>query len=195
MRMLRFQLPALALLCAVAFGADPASAHTGSDAVHGFGVGILHPLTGLDHVLAMVATGLWAGLAGGAARLAWPAAFLAVMLAGAIAGIHGSSLPGIETAIALSVVAAGLAVALRPAVPVLLGALACGLFAFAHGHAHGAELPGGADAAAYMAGFLASTVLLHAAGLATGRLVGGRAWLPGIAGAGVAATGIVLLTA
>jgi len=124
---------------------------------------------GIDHVLAMVAGGLWAGLVGGRALLAWPAAFLAAMIAAAAWGMVGPWLPWTELAIAGSVAALGLAVALRLSAPLVLGAAACGAFAAAHGYAHGAELPVGASAAAYVAGFTLTTAALLALGVGIGR--------------------------
>ena len=89
--------------------AGPALAHTGAGAVHGFGAGLLHPLFGVDHVLAMVAVGLWAGLTGGRARFAYPLAFVGMMVLAGLWGMSGSSLPGVEIGIAVSVVVLGLA--------------------------------------------------------------------------------------
>lgn len=145
--------------------AGPAFAHTGAGAVHGFGAGLLHPLTGFDHLLAMVAVGLWAGLTGGRARLAWPLAFVAMMLAAGWWGMSGAALPGVETGIAVSIVILGLAIAFRATPPLAAGAAACAIFAIFHGHAHGAELPQGASGLGYAAGFVVATAGLHAAGL------------------------------
>jgi urease accessory protein len=175
--------------------AGPAVAHTGAGSTHGFAAGLLHPLFGLDHVCAMVAVGVWAALAGGRAVWAWPAAFVTVMVAGALLGLQGVALPGVEAAIAVSVVVLGVAVALRLPAPLLVGALVCGAFALFHGHAHGAELPAEASAAAYIAGFALATALLHGAGLALGLLLSEieRTWAPRLVGAAVAETGLVLL--
>jgi urease accessory protein len=145
--------------------AGPAFAHTGAGAVHGFGAGLLHPLTGPDHLLAMVAVGLWAGLTGGRARLAWPLAFVAMMLAAGWWGMSGASLPGVETGIAVSIVILGLAIAFRATPPLAAGAAACAIFAIFHGHAHGAELPEGAGGLGYAAGFVIATAGLHLTGL------------------------------
>jgi len=183
------------VLSLAALLATPALAHTGAGATDGLMAGFLHPALGLDHVLAMVAVGLWAGLVGGRAVLAWPAAFVALMVGGALLGMGGMPLPGVEGGIAISVVALGLAVALRAPLPLAAGAAVCGLFAIFHGHAHGAELPEGAGAAAYVVGFALSTTFLHAAGVALG-LVLTRvpfAWAPRLAGGAVAATGLLLL--
>ena len=175
--------------------ASPALAHTGLDATHGFASGMVHPLLGIDHVLAMGAVGLWAGATGGRATWAWPAAFLAFMVLGALAGIGGLALPGVEIAIALSVLLAGAAAALRVRASAATGAIVCAVFAAAHGYAHGAELPAIADVAGYMAGFVAATAGLLAAGIAIGAAFT-RANRPDLArwtGGAVAATGLVLL--
>jgi urease accessory protein len=170
--------------------ATPALAHTGAGAVHGFTAGLAHPLFGLDHLLAMVAVGLWAGLSGGRAVMAYPLAFVAVMIAGAIAGMVMGSLPGMEWGIAFSVVALGAAVAMRLPVSLAAGAALCGGFALFHGWAHGAELPAGASAASYIAGFALATAGLHAIGVLTGSA--SRFVLPArLAGGAMAAAGLL----
>jgi len=153
------------IILASASLAGPALAHTGAGAVHGFGAGLLHPLTGVDHLLAMVAVGLWAGLTGGRARLAYPLAFVAMMLAAGWWGMSGASLPGVEAGIAVSIVILGLAIVVRATPPLAAGAAACAIFAIFHGHAHGAELPEGASGPGYAAGFFIATAGLHGAGL------------------------------
>ncbi len=175
--------------------ATPALAHTGLDLQHSFAGGFAHPFLGLDHLLAMVAVGLWAGLVGGRTVFAWPLSFVAMMAAGAGLGLAGVSLPGVETLIALSVAALGLAVAMQVPLPLLAGAAVCGLFALAHGFAHGAELPEGASALGYGAGFMLATAALHGAGVGLGFALSrlDRLWLPGLTGGAVAATGVVLL--
>lgn len=124
--------------------------------------GFLHPFSGLDHLLAMLAVGLWAGRLGGAARWQLPLMFMAVMMLGALTGLAGSPLPGLETGIAASVLALGLILAMRLSLqrPLQLGLV--GLFALLHGWAHGGEL--GAQAAA-LVGMLLATGLLHGLGL------------------------------
>jgi urease accessory protein len=184
-------------LLAAWLAATPALAHTGAGATHGFLAGFGHPFLGLDHLLAMGAVGLWAGLVGGRALWAWPLAFAGVMIVGAALGLQGVALPGVELGIAASVVLLGLAAALRAPLPVLAGAGLCGLFALLHGHAHGAELPAGAGAGAYVAGFVLATAALHGAGIGLGWLAGrgAPAWLPRLAGGAVTAAGLVLLVA
>jgi urease accessory protein len=143
----------------------PAFAHTGIGAhSHGFAAGFLHPLMGLDHMLAMLGVGIWAAQLG--KRAAWlvPAAFVAVMIAGAGLALSGIGMPMVEFGIAGSVLVIGTLIALGTRLPVGLAMGLAGLFALFHGHAHGTELPGLADPAAYGAGFVAATMLLHGAG-------------------------------
>jgi len=154
----------LALLAAALLLPATALAHPGHAEPQGFVAGLLHPVGGLDHVLAMVMVGLWAGLLGGAARLALPGTFLGAMLAGFGLGAAGVSLPGVEASILASVVVLAAVSLLAVRVPV---AAAAGLVALAglfHGHAHGTEMAGAVTT--YAAGFLAATAVLHGAGLA-----------------------------
>ncbi|MFZ4533038.1 MAG: HupE/UreJ family protein [Alsobacter sp.] len=186
----------LPVALAALFLATPAWAHTGLEPhVHGFAAGFAHPLGGADHLLAMVAVGLWAGLVGGRAAWAWPLAFVVMMTGAAAAGVAGVALPLTEIGIALSVVVLGAAIALGLRAPVGVGAALCAVFAVFHGHAHGAEMPADAAGLAYGAGFIVATTLLHAAGVA---LAFGLARLaPRLAvrtaGAAVAAGGVALL--
>lgn len=174
--------------------AGPALAHTGTGAVHGFGAGLMHPLLGVDHILAMVAVGLWAGLTGGRARFAYPLAFVGMMVLSGLWGMSGAALPGVEIGIAVSVVVLGLAIALRASPPLAAGAAACAIFAIFHGHAHGAELPDGAGALSYAAGFVLATVALHGVGLAAAGALAQRApLLARVAGGGLALAGVAIL--
>ncbi len=190
MTFLRSTLAAAALLAA-----GPALAHTGAGAAHGFAAGLVHPMLGFDHLLAMVAVGLWAALVGGRAIWAWPVAFAGVMVVGAGLGLAPLGLPHVELSIGVTVVLLGLAAAFQVSLPVLVGAALCGIFALFHGYAHGAEIPAEAGALAYVAGFTFATALLHAVGLALGSAMIriDRVWLPGLAGSAVTASGIVLL--
>ena len=177
-----------------------ALAHTGADAGahhHGLAAGFMHPLTGADHLAAMVAVGLWSALA---ARRAWPdllwapLAFAGMLLAGALMGLAGLQLPAVEPMIAASLLVLGLLVATRVHLPAGVAVSVVGLFAVFHGMAHGQELAGEQDAALTLAGMVAATVLLHAAGIAAGwALRNANAWLPRAAGAGVVALGVTLL--
>jgi urease accessory protein len=150
-------------------GGTAAVAHTGSVA-GGFGGGFAHPLFGPDHVVAMVAVGLWGALLGAPAIWLLPIVFPMIMAAGGVIGILGLPLPGVEIGIALSAIVLGLMVALAAAPPLPVAAALVGAFAIFHGHAHGAELPPGADAIAYSAGFVVATGLLHLSGVAFGML-------------------------
>ncbi|SFM87530.1 HupE/UreJ family protein [Variovorax sp. OV329] len=177
-----------------------AFAHTGVDAGahhHGFMAGFMHPLTGADHLAAMVAVGLWSALS---ARRAWPdllwapLAFAGMLLAGALMGLAGLQLPAVEPMIAASLLVLGLLVATRIHLPAGVAVALVGLFAVFHGVAHGQELAGEQGAALTLAGMVAATLVLHAAGIAFGwALRHANAWLPRIAGAGVVALGAALL--
>lgn len=156
----------LAALGVLTLAASPALAHTGAGSAASVMDGFLHPLGGLDHVLAMVAVGLWAGFTGGRAVWAYPLAFLSFMVVGGLFGIADVGLPSVETGIALSVVVLGAALAFGLKLPAAAGAALVAAFAVFHGHAHGAEMAAGADAAGYAAGFVAATALLHGIGIA-----------------------------
>ena len=184
-----------AAVLALMSGAALAHPHHHHGEAAGFLPGFLHPLTGLDHILAMGAVGIWAALVGGRALIAWPMAFVVMMTLAALAGMAFGAAPVMEIGIALSVVALGLAVALRVSAPLALGGAVVGLFAIFHGYAHGAELPAETGALGFVAGFALATALLHAAGLGIGFLLGRSPgiWATRIAGAGVAAIGMVIL--
>jgi urease accessory protein len=143
-----------------------ANAHTGTGAVGGLLSGFAHPLTGLDHVVAMVAVGLWGAFLGRCAIWLLPVAFLLAMAVGGVFGVLGIPMSGVETGIALSGVILGLMVAFaaRPSLGIA-GALV-GIFAIFHGHAHGSELPEAANVLIYAAGFVIATGLLHLSGIA-----------------------------
>lgn len=158
----------LALSCLLI--ATPALAHSGGGLAGGFAGGFAHPFFGLDHVAAMVAVGLWGAFLGMPAMLLLPVVFPLVMAAGGVLGILGVPLPGIEIGIAMSAVVLGLMVALAAKPNLWIAALIVGVFAIFHGHAHGAELPDGADAVAYSIGFVIATGLLHLAGIGFGLL-------------------------
>jgi urease accessory protein len=143
----------------------PALAHTGVGAhSHGFAAGLLHPLMGLDHMLAMLGVGVWAAQLGKRATWLVPAAFVAVMVAGAGLALSGAPLPMVEFGIAGSVLVVGALIAFGTRMPVGLAMALAGSFALFHGHAHGTELPGFAHPAAYGTGFVVATALLHVTG-------------------------------
>ncbi|NWA00513.1 HupE/UreJ family protein [Pseudomonas gingeri] len=156
--------------------------------------GVEHPIGGIDHLLAMLAVGLWAAQQQGAARWALPCTFVGTMLLGGVFGFEGLQLPALESGIAASVLALGLAVALvvRPPLSLAIGATA--LFALFHGVAHGLELPEMSSPWAYAAGFVMATATLHALGYAVVRVLPqAAAPLVRLAGAASAATGVWLL--
>jgi urease accessory protein len=150
-----------------------ASAHQETGTVWGFTSGFIHPLTGLDHITAMVAVGLWGAFLGAPAMWVLPVVFPLVMAFGGALGVLGVPLPGVETGIALSSVILGIVVALGARPPLWVAALIVGTFAIFHGHAHGAEMPKAANAATYAIGFVIATGLLHLSGIAVGLLVRG----------------------
>jgi len=175
-----------------------AMAHTGAGAAGGFAHGFWHPITGLDHVLAMALVGVLAWQLGGRALWLVPATFVAAMAAGGVVAAGGLGLPLVEVGIALSVVVLGAAVALGIRAPVALAMGIAGLFAIFHGHAHGAEMPADASGLAYGIGFMLTTALLHLSGLGLGYLVGAagdrHAVVVRSAGGLAAIAGIVILT-
>jgi urease accessory protein len=181
---------------AVAGLATSAQAHTGVGATDGLASGFGHPLGGLDHVLAMLGVGLWAAQQGGRRTWLLPLGFMAVMIGGAALGAAGVALPFAERGIALSVLVLGALIAGCVRLPALAGALLVGAFAIVHGHAHGAEMPTTVGALRYASGFLASTALLHAAGIGLGlALQRGTAGprLTRALGAATAVAGLLLL--
>jgi len=147
---------------------QPAFAHTGDMAVMGFQAGFLHPITGADHLVAMVAVGLWGAQLGAPAIWLLPITFPLVMACGSLLGISGITLPYPETMIGLSAVALGAAVALRVRPPLWMAAVLVGIFAVFHGYAHGKELPEAADPSSYGVGFVTATGLLHLCGIFIG---------------------------
>jgi len=186
----------IALATALILGSiGTALAHAPGAGEGGLAAGFAHPLLGLDHVMAMVAVGLWASQLGGRALWLVPASFVAVMAVGA-ALAQATALPAVELGIIGSLVVLGALVAFSARLPVAAGALTVGIFALFHGHAHGAEMPAG-SAALFAFGFVAATAVLHGIGVAAGlywcRTASG--WLVRASGAAVAATGLVLLIA
>jgi urease accessory protein len=170
--MIRPVLHRTALAAAVALLPTMAFAHPGHGDAVGLAHGFMHPLTGVDHVLAMVLVGVFAAQLGGRALWMVPAAFVAVMAMGGVLGMSAVGVPFVELGIALSVVVLGAAVALRMRPPVTVAMAVVGLFAVFHGFAHGAEMPAGISGVAYGAAFLAATAMLHAAGVGLGVLLG-----------------------
>lgn len=173
-----------------AFAASPAlGADVGGD---GFLSGLLHPILGFDHLLAMVAVGLLSVQLGGRAVWTVPAAFVALLAFGGGLGLAEIGLPQVEGAIALSVLALGLAIAMTASMPMIVAMLFVGFFAIFHGHAHGQEIPNLAEPWKYVIGFMLASAALHLAGVAIGfiaRSEGFRSHL----GAGVAGVGAYML--
>ncbi len=148
--------------------ATQAVAHPGHVDPLGLAHGLMHPLSGLDHILAMIAVGLYAAQLGGRGVWMLPTAFLTAMIAGGAMGYAGIPIPMVEQGIALSVIMMGAAIALSLKMPVVLGMSLAAVFAIFHGHAHGSEGAATALFLPYAAGFIAATFLLHATGVAIG---------------------------
>ncbi|MDT3669433.1 MAG: HupE/UreJ family protein [Aromatoleum sp.] len=189
------------LLCgALSLVASSAFAHPGHDvsAAASLASGLLHPLTGADHLLVMLTVGVWSALGSKspATALRLPAVFVALMVAGFAAGLIAPGVSAVEPMIAASLLVLGALVALRAQLPAWAGMSIVGGFALFHGYAHGADLPAAASVLAYGAGFVATTATLHATGLGLGAVARRYvAWLAPVAGTGVALYGISLLAA
>ncbi|MGE0701852.1 MAG: HupE/UreJ family protein [Hyphomicrobiaceae bacterium] len=176
--------------------ADSALAHVEGGAVSGgFLSGLAHPIGGLDHVVAMIAVGLWGAFLGAPAVWLLPVVFPLVMAFGGALAAAGVTLPAVEVGIALSAVVLGVMVAGAVRPPLWVAAVIVGAFAIFHGHAHGAELPAGQSALAYSAGFVVATGALHLAGIALSLLthVKGGAWIVRAGGAAISLAGVMFL--
>ena len=174
--------------------ATPALAHT-TDISAGFASGVMHPLTGVDHMLAMVAVGIWGTQLRRPAIWLLPLTFPLVMAVGGVLGVRAVPIPSVEIGVAGSAVVLGLMILLSVRPPIVVAATIVGAFAVFHGHAHGTELPTAAEPLAYGAGFVLVTGLLHATGIAMGlvdRWVLGVMALRGM-GAAIGAVGAYLL--
>ncbi len=186
--------PLLAWLMVLA-SATPAFAHVQQGQAQGFLTGLKHPISGLDHVLAMIAVGLWGAQLGAPAIWLLPVTFPMVMAFGGFLGLVGIPLPGVELGIALSAVLLGVMVAREAKPPLVVAAALVGFFAVFHGHAHGTELPAGQSGLMYSIGFVMATGCLHGIGIAIGLV---HAWPVGkaalrVAGAAVALAGVAFL--
>lgn len=185
---------------ALASMAGAAEAHTGVGSTIGFTHGFLHPLSGIDHLLAMIAVGLFAARLGGRALWLVPCAFVGMMAVGGALGINGVEVPFVEIGIAASVLALGAAVALDFHIPTVAAMGLVGFFAIFHGHAHGAEMPETASGLTYGIGFILATALLHIVGIALGLGIAqlatrkGSSWIMRVAGAAMALAGVGLMT-
>jgi urease accessory protein len=180
---------AVAVLCA------PALAHSTAGQAKGFVTGFLHPLSGLDHILAMVAVGIWGAQLKRPAIWVLPIAFPLVMSIGGVLGVRGVPIPGVEIGVAASALVLGIVIAAQLTPPLWVAALIVSAFAIFHGHAHGTELPKAASPLTFALGFVLATGLLHATGIVIGLLtlypLGSRTLR--IAGGFIAAAGAVLL--
>lgn len=187
--------PLLAAMLFLLAGADSALAHEQAGQAAGFLTGFRHPLSGPDHVVAMVAVGLWGAQLGPPALWLLPVTFPVVMAFGGFLGLMGVPLPGVEIGIALSAVLLGLMVACEARPPLTIAALLVTFFAIFHGHAHGIELPAGQSGEAYSIGFVVATGLLHGVGITIGLVHKWRAGRIALraAGAAVAMAGVAFL--
>lgn len=165
------ELIRLVILTVALIAPAVAHAHSETGIIGGFISGFLHPLTGPDHIAAMVAVGIWGAFLGAPAMWLLPVIFPLVMAFGGALGILGIALPGVETAIAFSGVILGLMIVFTARPPLWVAALMVGFFAIFHGYAHGAELPHAANAVTYAIGFVIATGLLHLSGIAVGLLI------------------------
>lgn len=183
----------LLLVLALLFTA-PAHAHVLTGENGDLLAGLEHPLLGLDHFLAMLAVGMWAVRAAGRRAWAIPLAFVMAAGAGAVLALTGIPVPAVEPSIAASVMVLGLLLAFMVRLPVCAGAALVAVFAVFHGHAHGAAMPLGASSWTYGVGFLATTALLHAVGMAIACLLSpaGLIWLR-VGGAMMAGTGCAMI--
>ena len=196
-----FRVTRIAALASVLVAlTGPAFAHTGHGHAGGFVHGLIHPVGGLDHMLVMVAVGLYAAHLGGRALWLVPATFIVFMAFGGLLGTFRIADPFFEIGVAMSVVMLGLAVALRVDMPTIIAIAVVGLIAIPHGYVHGAEMPGDVSGYAYAAGFMLATALLHGAGIALGLLMGQfrdivRRRAMQLAGSAMALAGVAMLAA
>ena len=184
-----------AMLAMAGLAAAPLSAHDSATLAGGFLAGFSHPLNGPDHLLAMVAVGLWGAILRRPLIVLLPVVFPSVMALGALLAMAGVALPPVELGIAFSVLALGLAIALRFSAPVSLASTIVAVFAIFHGYAHGREIPSLADPIAYSTGFMVATGGLHIAGIGLGLLDHrrlGRIAIRSIGG-GIALAGVYFL--
>jgi urease accessory protein len=190
-RVVRLTLLSLALALAIP---EALWAHEGGAAV-GLLNGLKHPVSGMDHVLAMIAVGLWGAQLGAPAVWALPVTFPVVMAFGGMLGLLGVPIPGVEVGIAVSAIVLGALVMGEVRAPLAVTAVVVGIFAIFHGHAHGAELPEGASGITYSLGFVVATGMLHGVGIGIGTI---HRWSAGrklirLAGAAVCVAGVSFL--
>ena len=161
----------------------------------GFITGLAHPFMGLDHLLAMIAVGIWAAQTGGSAVWRFPLSFIVMMAGAALISASGYSLPALEPLIAGSVVLLGLMVVFAIRMPVNLSMLLVGLFAVFHGYAHGLEMPQAGSAILYGSGFVLATALLHTIGIGLGKVAYRKHLISRLSGSIITLAGLYLATA
>src|SRR5579884_477926 len=184
----------ISLLGGMSFVPMLVQAHPGHGSANSFVGGFSHPLFGLDHILAMVAVGLWAAQMGGRSLWAVPATFVGLMSVGGMLGMMGVHLPMVEAGILASVAVLGLLIATAARLPLVASMILVGLFAMFHGHAHGTEIPATANGFSYALGFILATAALHACGIALGLLAQNQFRPPTLryTGAAIALAGVCL---
>ncbi|MEI8395506.1 MAG: HupE/UreJ family protein [Rhodospirillaceae bacterium] len=182
---------------AVALAATTAHAHTFGTTGFGFMEGIGHPISGIDHIMAMVAVGLWASQEGGRALWVLPVTFVTMMTFGAFLGVAGIPVPAVELGIAASVLVLGALIAMSARLPLAAAMALVGACAIMHGHAHGAEMPEAAAPILYGIGFVLGTSILHTIGVGVGYWA--RSSIARVAvrvsGGAIAAAGVALMVA
>jgi urease accessory protein len=184
------------IAAAIALCAGPAFAHSGHEFGHTALQGFLHPLSGIDHVIAMIAIGLLAFCLGGRAIWTVPLAFVLMMAVGAVLGATGLGLPGVEQGIAASVLVLGMLIVVATRLSLIFATVLAGAFAVFHGTAHGLESAMAGIVTSYFLGFLLATVMLHCAGIALGAAFAAtenRNLLQRAAGTVVGLTGLMMI--
>ena len=188
-------LPLLALPVTMLAYIPNAGAHSMGAEGAGFITGLAHPFMGLDHLLAMLAVGIWAAQTGGSAVWRLPLSFVVMMAVAALISANGFSLPALEPFIAGSVVLLGLMVVFAIRLPINFSMLLVGLFAVFHGYAHGLEMPQASSAILYGSGFVLATTLLHLIGIGLGKVAYRKHLLSRLIGSMIALAGLYLVTA
>jgi len=188
-------LPLLALPVTMLAYIPTAGAHSMGAEGAGFITGLAHPFMGLDHLLAMLAVGIWAAQTGGSAVWRLPLSFVVMMAVAALISANGFSLPALEPFIAGSVVLLGLMVVFAIRLPINFSMLLVGLFAVFHGYAHGLEMPQASSAILYGSGFVLATTLLHLTGIGLGKVAYRKHLLSRLSGSIIAIAGLYLATA
>ena len=159
------------LLFTLLFSSTNLFAHPLLGTQSGFSNGFFHPLSGLDHILAMLAVGIWAAQMGGKAKWIIPITFVGIMSVGGMLGMNNISLPFAEIGILVSVIVLGVLILAGIRLPILVSSILVGVFALCHGHTHGTELPAAASGVMYAAGFALTTIVLHLSGIGFGTAV------------------------